>query len=1294
MNKPDEIIDAQPIEPEFNPWPGLASYTEQQHANFCGRKDEAEELVRLINRDTLTVLFGRSGLGKTSLLRAGVVPGLRGSNIFPVFLRLDYSNHKLSPVEQVKELLIGAAHEQNVTVEDVVPHAESATLWEFMHSLAFWGAHNDLMIPLLVFDQFEEVFTLGQESAGAIEFLEQLADLAENRVPKAVLIRVQESGERLPYENKASFKIVISLREDFVSRLDSLKSDIPSIMLNRFSLAPLNRDKAVQVVSEPGSAWITPSVAREIVSAAAAVSDDGTGGRQVEVEPAYLSVLCHELFRKMQGLSLDAITSDLVTAEQGGIIEALYDRSLQGMDLPVHLFIENRLLTPTGFRASVPVKEAAAEKVSPTDLNTLVNRRLLRIEDRLGTRHIELSHDLLTKVVQGRRDQRRADKERNELKRQLHLSRIRFFIAGAGALLLILGVASYLLLNVKHYTVYSKSFKKVLGVAYPLDVIGHEAVSHRGCNFRFEKKGLWNGGEIIAVDMVDADGIPTYNCGVTTYLNADNTSGAPKFSRMEFLYDDDGKVNFEVARNKSGEMVWGLAYAPPRSSNALAGLERTATFLGPDGSPKPQRNSKAETVRFHYDKNGFELRLEYLGLDGNPAPGPDGAYGNEYEYDMAGHRTRNTSLNSEGKPSNDNAGNAAMVSEYDREGNIIKSTALDAQGRATRLITDNNNWSIQLSKIDEWGNWTEYSHFDADGRPMISIGDKAHLIKLKRDSKGNVTAVYLFDTRGRPINALGEVRFHEIRRTYDAHNNETSYAQFDTAGRPVKDAGGGFLSRYGYDKDDYLNQIAYFDNTGEKVVPMADNTGLHRILFVNDKSGNVVSNQSFDIDDKPIAHPKNGCHKNVRRYNTSNSDTEVRYFDKEDKPCTITNTGIHIIRWTYDRFGNAINEEYFDVSGARTDSKVRGIQSIVTTYDDTFGKPTDQSYFDKDGNRKNDEIGVHRNANTYDERGLLTADATLDKDERFVGDSDGIAITLFSYNDKRQVSSVEFYGPERLPAINSEMIHRVLIEYDESGRRVKLTRYGVLGEIWTEIDTDLVTEVDTADEKGQIVYSEWRDCLGDLKPNETGYAIARYEYDDKGRTVRSRFFTPDDLPTVDQYGVSERRSIFNPDDSYVITHYDTAGKPTNSVIGYWSYASRTDSLGQIVTETFDLVGNLVLRSIGDARIEIDPRSVDYLRKLQFKSASVITWVRIRNASSVAQADLHVGDVLLDYEGNSFADCADRGELLVRLGEYVKGEKPERTLGVLRNGKRVEVTVPRGKLGAALMELTDYNIQRR
>src|SRR5947207_4247866 len=79
-----ERADAQ------HPWIGLASFTEGDRTFFAGRGDEIENLLRLVRRDTLTLLYGVSGLGKTSLVQAGLFPALREEKIPPVPIRLDH----------------------------------------------------------------------------------------------------------------------------------------------------------------------------------------------------------------------------------------------------------------------------------------------------------------------------------------------------------------------------------------------------------------------------------------------------------------------------------------------------------------------------------------------------------------------------------------------------------------------------------------------------------------------------------------------------------------------------------------------------------------------------------------------------------------------------------------------------------------------------------------------------------------------------------------------------------------------------------------------------------------------------------------------------------------------------------------------------------------------------------------------------------------------------------------------------------------------------------------------------
>src|SRR5512134_3697343 len=95
------------VDPQ-HPWPGLASFTEETRAYFHGREDEVNELARRVQRKLLTILFGQSGLGKTSILRAGIVPRLRREGLCPVYVRIDYAPESPSPSEQIKQAILRA----------------------------------------------------------------------------------------------------------------------------------------------------------------------------------------------------------------------------------------------------------------------------------------------------------------------------------------------------------------------------------------------------------------------------------------------------------------------------------------------------------------------------------------------------------------------------------------------------------------------------------------------------------------------------------------------------------------------------------------------------------------------------------------------------------------------------------------------------------------------------------------------------------------------------------------------------------------------------------------------------------------------------------------------------------------------------------------------------------------------------------------------------------------------------------------------------------------------------------
>jgi hypothetical protein len=405
-----------------NPWPGLESYNELAHDYFSGRAAEADELLRRIVDEPITVLFGKSGLGKTSLLKAGVFPRLRQKDLLPVFIRLQIRPDTEPLIEQVRLALLDEL--QNEGIEHLAL-AAGETLWEYLHRTGqeFWTRLNRLVRPVFVFDQFEELFTLGRAVPGEIAaFRSDLADLVENRIPEALAQRLESrSVSELGLDMQAMpYKVVFSLREDFLADLEGWRLTMPSLRRNRMRLLPLGTAQAFEAVYNERTKHLVPEpLARTIVaflsSRGTTVADDA----DAIVEPALLSLFCRGVndHRKREGkVHFDEA---LLAGGKDTIVTDFYRTSLVDQPERVRRFIGDELITEHGFRNSYSVDDALARGCVTTDeLQTLINRHLLRREHHLGTDRVELTHDLLTKAVLEEREERRhaerIDRERRE----------------------------------------------------------------------------------------------------------------------------------------------------------------------------------------------------------------------------------------------------------------------------------------------------------------------------------------------------------------------------------------------------------------------------------------------------------------------------------------------------------------------------------------------------------------------------------------------------------------------------------------------------------------------------------------------------------------------------------------------------------------------------------------------------------------------------------------------------------------------------------------------------------------
>lgn len=207
---------------DFCPYKGLQPYTEADRAFFFGRERDSEIIASNLYASPLTVLYGESGVGKSSVLLAGVVPLLHQSPNVAVAIFRQWQDAEFASVLKAEVLrAVKEATAKEAKVDLGLP------LDEFLIA-----CNRILRGPIfLIFDQFEEFFLYHTESQGAGGFDAEWAR-AVNR-----------------QDVDANF--LLSLREDSLSRLDRFRGRIPKLLGNMLRLKHLDSEAGRAAIRKP-----------------------------------------------------------------------------------------------------------------------------------------------------------------------------------------------------------------------------------------------------------------------------------------------------------------------------------------------------------------------------------------------------------------------------------------------------------------------------------------------------------------------------------------------------------------------------------------------------------------------------------------------------------------------------------------------------------------------------------------------------------------------------------------------------------------------------------------------------------------------------------------------------------------------------------------------------------------------------------------------------------------------------------------------------------------------------------
>ena len=348
------------------PFKFLDAYTTDDRDLFFGRDLELRELYSRFFKSRLTVVFGLSGSGKTSLVQCGLVSeiAVTAATFFTVRTAVDPFNSLKDEVARRVDL-----------PEDMTDHVE--ILREASYQLS-----KTLVIFL---DQFEEIFIMQSLSA------------RKNFI--AELKRWLETGIDL--------RVIINIREEYLARLSEFEAVIPDFLANRFWVRKMSQEQAEEAIIKPCEVCgveVERAVATQLLEDL--TGEDGT------IELPYMQVIMDTLYRQAIERDPDQPVISMANYEgQGGVGNILASfiegRLSEFSDPDLGRQLLKAMISADGTKLVIGLEElgeraanfgdAIAPGILLDTVNQLIDNRIVREDP--NTHFYELRHDTLALQV-------------------------------------------------------------------------------------------------------------------------------------------------------------------------------------------------------------------------------------------------------------------------------------------------------------------------------------------------------------------------------------------------------------------------------------------------------------------------------------------------------------------------------------------------------------------------------------------------------------------------------------------------------------------------------------------------------------------------------------------------------------------------------------------------------------------------------------------------------------------------------------------------------------------------------
>jgi hypothetical protein len=1138
---------------EKNPYIGFRTYLESDSTKFVGRADDIDNIYSRIVKNDITILYANSGIGKSSVINAGLCPKLKSNRYFPIYIRcgkhfsttsLDDALIKALSSPQNLASIFGNSENPVIIGKKVIPlkKIESSnyslhfkivsainensdaflqeldlkyskkSLWWFLHTREIYGEMGGfefLYTPVLILDQFEEFFDHSDSFEQSGEVFSWLNDLFSSSLPDEIQTQfnnlISEGNEERPvFDASFTCKALISMRREYVGQLDywayqNENTRNSSLLYNRYLLRPLKKQQAEQVISL--SSFLNKDKNKILRY---------VGGKEQDGYPAILlSVICNEILERDNGELL------LKASNVESILKLAYTRVLTKTSLSQKEIeeIERRLVDRESCKRIRRRRSDLLKFIPGRKITQLLKYHILTS---VGENFYELIHDRIAEVVSERIKHTKKRRE-NALLRKSELN----ILTEEGRELIDNAIDFG---GVRTLTQRPSN--------YPLDTwvaLGPNLKINQKRNLRSQRK----------VDNF-------YLKGVFDEDRMDET-----FSYLYFNDKDGNKVCtndgiYQYRIKYKGEKIEEVRFFGKTTdeyiyvSGGYHGVKIEIENVQTDGSYIEKRtyiNHKGEpienvdnysVIRLHYNAYGLIDKVRFYNIEDKQCLHANGNHGFDSYFDEDGYEITRLFVDLDGTtPKSIISGvyGRSLVfehSEGEKEGLLVKETNIDNNGK--KMVDVDGYCSVEYD-YDSRRRVISESYYDMDEK--LSIGHRGYAKAITKYGDDDSIESY-YNVEDEMIQA--KEGYYITYNSYDKHGRIISCRNKDKQYNLVLDNGGSSGFSLTYDERGRISSFKKYGQGNRQSFAMWMEYNLYGTHVV--KAGNLnaegerINGGDYDcyamgIVECGLQYPvmvfldKDGrqqkCNDGywaVMKESNSEGDTvRETYYDKNYNPM-LHKDGYYGLEYDYDYMNNTQKVTY--IWGSDCDENI--VHSMLT-YMDKYGESIKQLYYNKNN--------------------------------KIIRDTDGICGCIVRYSEDMTKKEVILINEKEQETDNNDGVSRHVVErvylLDE-WKPVKQYNLNKKGELVPDSWGDYMTLCEYDDNaQGERIISA--DEFGKPRMNVRGYAIRNNKYDKSGNLLEESYYDEKGvLCLVEEQGYAIRHNKYDKRGNLTeISYYDEKG---------------------------------------------------------------------------------------------------------------------------------------------------------